>query len=108
VEWDGKVPHAIFEKDGRIFVMLCGHPKDGDWQGVSDRVDKVLLGARHRVASEGCQRRGAFINASKGVTIGQGGQVSAANALAGRCLLTCDPAAPRQHAELAGNSACGG
>lgn len=56
--------------------MLCGHPKDGGWSGVNDRVSKALLDAGERVWSEGCQRRGPFINASTGVLIGQGAKVA--------------------------------
>jgi hypothetical protein len=70
-----RTPYAIVDQDGRIFVMLCGRPKDEGWDGVTTRAADSLLKARETVWTEGCQRRGKFVNASKGVTLGPGGQV---------------------------------
>lgn len=67
--------------------MLCGRPKDDGWDGVNDRFANALFEARGRVSGEGCQRRGCFINASAGVTLGPGASVSLCSAQV-RCILT--------------------
>ena len=77
VEWDGKSPYVIVDKDGHIFVLLCGRPRDKGWDGVNSRFANALYEAKDKVGSKGCQRRGCFANASTGVTLGQGAVVCA-------------------------------
>ena len=42
---------------GRIFVLLCGRLGDKDWDEVAARGTTVLLEAREKVWSDGCQIR---------------------------------------------------
>ena len=92
IQWDGRfassffvfppltvstfrTPYAIVDKNGRLFVLLCGRPRDPGWDGVNNRFAEAVRGAREGVSSKGCQRRGEFTNASVGVIIGQGAKV---------------------------------
>jgi hypothetical protein len=69
-----RTPYALVDDEGRIFALLCGRPGGKDWDGVVARGTAALMAARERVWSDGCQRRGKFVNASAGVLIGQGGK----------------------------------
>jgi hypothetical protein len=103
-----RTPYTLVNKDGYLFAMLCGCPKDEGWGGVNSQVADALLKAKDKVWSEGCQRRGAFTNASTGVTLGQGATVGLiAFAMAG--MLTRGTAAvPWQQPQPKGNTRRGG
>ncbi|KAF8874681.1 hypothetical protein BD779DRAFT_1651589 [Infundibulicybe gibba] len=79
--WDGILPEALCDGDGRVVGVLAGQPTHGGYLESTERVGNMLKEARIKVGlSDGGKghRRGRYCALSAGVSFG-GGQQKAGN-----------------------------
>lgn len=69
-------PYAIVDNEERIFVVLCGQPKDPGWAGVVQHASAAMLDTSKRARLREPNRRGDFIPLNVGASYRGGSQVS--------------------------------
>lgn len=76
VNWDGRTPHLLLDKDGRIITVLAGRPNDPTWDASMKEASWLLEEARHSCVFTHIKnkRRGNFQYLNVGVSYG-GGQI---------------------------------
>ncbi|OJT01850.1 hypothetical protein TRAPUB_7682 [Trametes pubescens] len=73
--WVHSTPHKILDKEGRVIVVLAGHPADPDWGSVaSEAYDAMSQAAEQCTFSRkhADHRRGLFATLATGVSFGGG------------------------------------
>ncbi|KAJ7876467.1 hypothetical protein B0H14DRAFT_2568182 [Mycena olivaceomarginata] len=78
VEWDGKAPRPLVDKEMRIIGVLGGHPNDPEYLRQTQKAAEELEKARGELNFRPNQRggrRGAFSSVSAGISFGGGQQV---------------------------------
>ncbi|KAF8194572.1 hypothetical protein BJ912DRAFT_847793 [Pholiota molesta] len=79
LKWDGRTPHSLLDKAGRICAVLAGRPHDITWDDVARNASEHMTachvaGTATRAFScdEDTHRRGQFFNLPVGVSYGGG------------------------------------
>ncbi|KAI9068209.1 hypothetical protein FKP32DRAFT_1562192, partial [Trametes sanguinea] len=70
----------ILDKDGRVFAVLAGSPRDSNWGRVNEEIQEIFETAREAYGLTGKQvnhRRGDFPAVTSGISFGGGQQVVA-------------------------------
>ncbi|KAG0692936.1 hypothetical protein DFH29DRAFT_881896 [Suillus ampliporus] len=78
VEWDGRTPHILLDKEERIIGVLAGHPKDDCWQDTVAAACTAMEDARSRCVfadDDMKHRRGAYPCLAVGVSFGGGQKI---------------------------------
>ncbi|KAJ7716374.1 hypothetical protein B0H16DRAFT_1741301 [Mycena metata] len=78
VEWNGKDPKLIVDREGRVIAILLGQPDDPDWSTVIKEACKALASARRAAVRLGvwrpgpAHRRGRHFQVGGGASLGGG------------------------------------
>ncbi|OSD05865.1 hypothetical protein PYCCODRAFT_1464571 [Trametes coccinea BRFM310] len=80
VEWDGRVPQLILDREERVIGALVGMPRDEGWSGMVADVCVKFEAARGTLNAGALRehRRGCFVALSSGISYG-GGQTEPSN-----------------------------
>ncbi|CDO73126.1 hypothetical protein BN946_scf185007.g180 [Trametes cinnabarina] len=78
IQWDGIQCWPVVDRNGRVFAVLGGQPRDRSWEDINSQMGNVIARSTASYTQTPLHRRGHYIAVTTGISFG-GGQEHISN-----------------------------